>query len=322
MLPRPTALLATLLVPLAALACGSREPGPGAAPARSAAPPPRAAPGAPTGATTGACQERTLIVATFNIRFDNPEDGVHRWANRREVVGAEARALEADLLGMQEVLPHQLQELEAMLPGYAREGQGRDGGAAGEASPLFYRADRFDRLDGGTFWLSPTPDRPRGPDEEKPWGTWLNRIASWALLRHRPSGARVLAVNTHFDHASEIARQESARILVEFVGRHPADHVVLMGDLNARPGSEPHRLLAAALTDAATAGEVQHAPTRTTVTGWTELGTPGHHIDHIFLRGARPLSYQVLDRRVRYAGAERYPSDHLPVRARVCLEPR
>jgi hypothetical protein len=55
-------------------------------------------------ARQAACEESELIVASYNIRFDNPEDGVHQWAHRREVVGATSRELDADLLGMQEVL--------------------------------------------------------------------------------------------------------------------------------------------------------------------------------------------------------------------------
>ena len=270
-------------------------------------------------APAAAC-DRPLMVATYNIRFDNPDDGVHRWSNREAAVGEQARALEADLIGMQEVLPHQLDALERMLPGYRREGEALDGPRQGDASPLFYRAARFERLDGGTFWLSPTPERARGPDEQKPWGTWLNRIASWALLRDKTDGRRLLAISTHLDHASEMARREGAGLLVDFIAHHPADAVVLVGDLNARPGSEPHKRLAAALRDAAGAPEVVKAPTGTTVTRWTELGNPDHHIDHIFSKGARPLRYEVIDHRASYQGALRYPSDHLPVRARLCLE--
>ena len=261
-----------------------------------------------------------LTAATYNIRFDNPEDGVHRWANREAAVGAQIRALEADLIGLQEVLPHQLAALERALPGYRREGEGRDGAGQGEASPIFYRQARFERLDGGTVWLSPTPERPRGADEAKPWGTSLNRVASWALLRERQRGRRLLAIATHFDHLSEMARLNSAGLLVDFIPRHPADVVVLLGDLNARPGSDPHARLTTVLTDAARAPEVVTPPSRTTVTRWTELGPPDHHIDHIFTSGARPLRYEVLDHRADYQGASRYPSDHLPVRARLCLE--
>ena len=45
-----------------------------------------------------------------------------------------------------------------------------------------------------------------------------------------------------------------------------------------------------------------------------------HHIDHIFVSGARPLRYEMVDRRADYQGAPRYPSDHLPVRARLCVD--
>jgi endonuclease/exonuclease/phosphatase family metal-dependent hydrolase len=117
-----------------------------------------------------------------------------------------------------------------------------------------------------------------------------------------------------------MARQKGAALLVDFIARHPADTVVLTGDLNARPESQPHAILAARLTDTRSAPEVVENRERTTVTRWSELGTPGHHIDHIFVRGARPLRYEVVDRRAQVQGMQRYPSDHLPVRARVCLD--
>jgi endonuclease/exonuclease/phosphatase family metal-dependent hydrolase len=290
-------------------ACGPRA---GSAAGPSPAPAPRQ-PAPP------AC--RPLTVVTYNLRFDNPEDGVHRWELRRTQVGEQIRALAPDLLGTQEVLPHQLADLDAMLPTHAREGVGRDPGGAGEASPLFWRTDRFTREDGGTFWLSDTPERARGPEEPKPWGTWLNRVASWAILRDTATGARILAVNTHFDHASEEARSQSATILVDFVRAHPTDHTIVLGDLNTRPGSVPHRTLAAALADAADrAAEVVRAPGDTSVTRWTELGTPGHHIDHVFVSPRLTVErYEVVDRRFRYQGADRYPSDHLPVAVRLCV---
>jgi endonuclease/exonuclease/phosphatase family metal-dependent hydrolase len=95
-----------------------------------------------------------------------------------------------------------------------------------------------------------------------------------------------------------------------------------VGDINARTGSEPHRILAAALRDAATAPRVERPPSGTSVTVWRSLGAPHHHVDHVFVSGSlRPWSYQVIDRRFRYSGEDLYPSDHLPVRARLCVEP-
>lgn len=264
-----------------------------------------------------------LTAVTYNLRFDNPDDGPHRWSERAPQVAAQIHALAPDLLGTQEVLPNQLADLAARLPGYAHEATGRDGERGGEATPLFWRADRFTREDGGTFWLSDTPDRARTADEPKPYGTWLNRIATWALLRDQGSGARILVLNTHFDHAMEEARQASATQVAAFVAAHPADHTVVMGDLNARTGSVAHATLARALADAATrAAEVVRAPGETSVTTWTALGTPGHHIDHVFVSpGLAVERYEVVDRRFSYGGAERYPSDHLPVAVRLCVPP-
>lgn len=267
------------------------------------------------------CPGPALVVATYNVRFDTEADRERRWSARRDRVAEQIRALGADLVGLQEVLAGQLDDLAARLPGMEHEGLGRDDGArGGEFAPLFYRAARFTREDGGTFWLSPTPDRPRGRFEMKPWGTWQNRIATWLVLRDRATGRRVLAMNTHFDHFSPLARRESARMLVEFAARRPADDVVILGDINARPDSETYRILAGALRDAATAPVVERPASRTSVTVWRALGAPNHAIDHVFVSpGLRPRSYQVIDRRFRYSGEDLYPSDHLPVRALLCV---
>jgi endonuclease/exonuclease/phosphatase family metal-dependent hydrolase len=285
-----------------------------------------------TTATTGAdgprrpvsgCSAGELVVATYNLRRGKPTDGPNNWELRRQSVGELVRSFGADIIGFQEALAAQVDDLEATLPGYRREGVGRDDGArGGEFSPLFYRADRFEREGGGTFWLSPTPDRPRGPEEDKPWGTTLNRVASWVLLREARTGHRLLALSTHFDHASELARAESARLILRFVAEHEADHAVLLGDLNARPDSEPHRILAGGLADAAALAEsVIDNPLHTTSTDWSALKSPGLHIDHVFVsRPARVLLYEAIDRRYRYSGADYYPSDHLPVRVRLCVD--
>jgi endonuclease/exonuclease/phosphatase family metal-dependent hydrolase len=268
------------------------------------------------------CTGRDLVAATYNVRFDSRGDGPHRWRFRRFRVGEQIRALGADLIGLQEVKAGQLDDLERMLPGYEHVGVGRDDGArAGEFSPLFYWSARFAREDSGTFWLSPTPHRPRQGFEMKPWGTWHNRIATWALLREHSTGERFLVLNTHMDHWSELARVESARMIADFVGRSRARHVIVMGDINARAGSKPHRLLAASLRDTASAPSVELARSDTSVTSWTDLGAPNHHIDHIFVSPSlRPLSYKVIDRRFFYSGGTRYPSDHLPVRTRLCMD--
>jgi endonuclease/exonuclease/phosphatase family metal-dependent hydrolase len=269
------------------------------------------------------CSKANLVVATYNVRFDTSGDREHRWSRRRNQVGELLRSMRADLIGLQEVKANQLDDLEPMLPGYAHEGVGRDDGSRrGEFSPLFYATDRFVREDSGTFWLSPTPDRPRIGWEPRPWGTSHNRIATWALLREKATDESYLVVNTHFDHNSELARRHSARMVVRFLRQRTADHFILMGDMNARPESEPVRIMSTRLRNTITAPRVRRPAARTSITAWTSLKDPGHHIDHVFVSGdLHPLTYEVVDRRLVYSGAPRYPSDHLPVRVSLCVEP-
>ena len=93
-----------------------------------------------------------LTVLTMNVRYDNPEDGENNWRFRRERVGELICSQQVDLLGTQEVLSNQYDDLRAELPAYASVGVGREDGArAGEFNAIFYRTERFELLDSGTF---------------------------------------------------------------------------------------------------------------------------------------------------------------------------
>jgi len=72
-------------------------------------------------------QSDSINVATYNLRFDTPQDGVNAWPNRREAVKALIRYHEFDLFGTQELLAHQIADLEG-LSEYAHVGAGRDDG--------------------------------------------------------------------------------------------------------------------------------------------------------------------------------------------------
>lgn len=185
----------------------------------------------------------SLAVMSFNIRYGTANDGEHAWPHRRERVIACVRAADPDLLGTQETLAFQRDELAAGLPGYGCVAAGRDDGAeAGEMAALFYRKARFERLDAGHFWLSPTPE----VVGSKGWDAALPRIASWVRLRDRrqPGGPPILFLNTHFDHRGAEARRESARLIRRWLTDRAADcRVIVTGDFNAAEGSEPYAAL-------------------------------------------------------------------------------
>lgn len=183
-------------------------------------------------------RDTQLTWATLNVRYDNPGDKGNRWKFRRERVCQFILERQIDVVGMQEVLHNQFLDLKRGLPGYEGVGVGRDDGRkAGEYAPLFYRKDRLEVLDSGTFWLSEHPDRPGRPG----WDAACTRIATWAKFREKATGRIFMGVNTHFDHVGEEARRQSALLIIsriqEIVGDNPA---VVTGDFNVTDNSEAY----------------------------------------------------------------------------------
>ena len=281
--------------------------------------------GAPSSARSAANAGRTpagtsatpLRVMSFNIRYNNPADGVNAWPNRRDWVAKLIRFHEADVVGVQEALAPMLADLDARLPGFARVGVGRtDGRAKGEFSAILYRTDRLALLDSGTFWLSPTPE----VVGSKGWDAAIERVATWARFRDRLTGCSHLQLNTHFDHMGEQARQESARLIRRRLSSLAAGlPVVMTGDLNADPSSASYRILTA--EDMAGAGApladgfaVSRAGHYGPTSSWTAFRAiePGRRIDYVLV--SAPVS--VLTHGILPDSWDgRFPSDHLPVLA-------
>ncbi len=189
-----------------------------------------------------AAQEKTHVNwATFNIRYDNPEDSLNNWKYRKDSVADYVISNRIDIVGMQEVLYNQMQDLETLLPDYGHVGVCRDDGdKEGEASPIFYRKDRFEVLESNTFWLSQYPDSVGFIG----WDGACTRIATWAKLRDKSNDKIFMAVNTHFDHVGFEARKNAALLIIErikeIVGDKPA---VLTGDLNVGERSEAYETI-------------------------------------------------------------------------------
>ena len=173
---------------------------------------------------------------SFNIRYDNPEDSLNNWKYRKEVAAQIIKDQKIDILGTQEVLHNQLEDLLSQLPDYKALGVGRDDGKEdGEYSALFYNTVRFDAEKTGYFWLSETPDVAGSLG----WDGACNRVATWAVLKDKATGKQVFAINTHLDHVGKLARQEGVTLLIKRANEIGSGMpVVITGDFNARPESD------------------------------------------------------------------------------------
>jgi endonuclease/exonuclease/phosphatase family metal-dependent hydrolase len=227
--------------------------------------------------------------------------------------------LRPDIFGLQEVLPNQKSDLVAALPRYRIIGGGRDDGEEkGEASPLGFDPARFELLESGLFWLSPTPDVP-----SKGWDAAYNRIATWARLRARETRQVILAINTHWDHVGVVARRESAAQIARWIAANArrCERMLLFGDFNSGIDSEPMRMITQgppALRDARAVSKSAPFGPRGTFNDFKAAPAESRAIDHVLSgEGIDVDRYavisQVIDGRV--------PSDHYPVLADLTLAP-
>ena len=134
-----------------------------------------------------------LNVMSFNIRYDNPDDSLNNWQYRKDVAAKTIKNQNADIVGTQEVLVNQLNDLKSRLPEYNAIGVGReDGIEKGEYSAILYKKDRFKEIKSGYFWLSETPE----VAGSKGWDGACERIATWAILEDISSKKQLFFINT------------------------------------------------------------------------------------------------------------------------------
>jgi len=268
--------------------------------------------------TSAHAQKAALTVLSYNIRLATPGDAPNIWPNRKENVFSLVREASPDVFGLQEALKEQVYDFDKAFPSYSRVGVGRDDGKAeGEFSPVYYNSTKYKALSSGTFWLSQTPE----VAGSRGWDAACNRVVSWVQLMEGNSGKPFFVFCTHFDHMGEVARRNSAKLLIHAVDSLAGENAaIVIGDFNATPGSEPYQLITnktdnAHLTDALTLCKKVKGP-EYTYTGFKVGGIPGQRIDYIFLKNiSKVKKYAVNDTN----NGEYYPSDHLPVSAKLIL---
>lgn len=253
-----------------------------------------------------------LKVESFNLRYDNPQDGVNAWPQRQQTVLKHIQQTQPDVVGMQEVLAHQLDWLDENLSDYRFIGVGRDDGKrGGEFVPLLYNTRRLNKLDSGYFWLSDTPNVVGSIG----WLAQLPRVVTWAKFSQHDKTFFVF--NAHFSHVSDLARQKSAEFLMEYIPSIAGDEpVILMGDLNTLDAEPAYAKIvsndALQLNDT---GLVNEPSPAATFNGFGQY--EGKRIDYIFiskgLNSSRYTTHQI------HEGGH-YISDHYPISTEIMFK--
>ena len=253
-----------------------------------------------------------IRVVTFNIRVA-VDEGINSWDNRKELVASIIETYRADIVGLQEALKTQLEDLNKLLPDFAWVGVGRDDGAEeGEYAAIFYNKKRFEVLEDSTFWLSETPDKP-----SIGWDAALKRVVTWAKLRDKITGKIFYHFNTHFDYKGVMARLESANLLndrvAEVAGKTPA---IVTGDFNFKSDFGGYKILTGGrknyLFDTQKIAKVDSSGSNITYNRFGQFLEEGNKIDYIFIKNNIEVDKHKI---IMDTFDGRYSSDHMPVLA-------
>jgi len=260
-------------------------------------------------ATVSAEEEPKLRVMTFNVRFGTAQDGEDSWPKRKDMFMDVIRDFGPDVLGTQEGLRFQIDEMAEEFPDLVAIGGGRDEEGSNEYSSILVDRNRFDVTHAETFWLSDTPDEPASTS----WGNQLPRICVMVRLLDKKTGERFLVANTHWDHQSQEAREKGAALMVERIkeSRRGDEPVIVMGDFNAGEANPAYlTLLEMNLRDSF---RDVHPDAEEVGTFHAFRGrTTGQKIDGILVTD----NWETLEANIDHTNRDgRYPSDHFPVTA-------
>lgn len=290
-------------------------------------------------AGTGVAYGKTFCVraGSYNIRCETTNDtGDRAWNSRKSSLVSLVKKMNCDVIGFQEVKESQKTYLADKLTGYTFYA-GKESGSS-EFVPVAYKTARFDRLDGGTFWLSDTPNKQSKFDDSQ-----YHRICTWVLLRDKSTPGKLLFASTHLDLVKAV-RLKQMQVILNFAAKYLTDriNVVVVGDMNEYENNAAMTKAAKVFVDSAVAAKSVSGPWRT-FNDWTyfapgaeptaehaltlpvsnrnpvKSGDNDHkRIDFIFASELTAVdSYAV--RNDTQSNKQVYPSDHYPIYSDLVL---
>jgi endonuclease/exonuclease/phosphatase family metal-dependent hydrolase len=284
--------------------------------------------------------------ANYNIRYTNDaadtEANGRAWPARSQYVFQLIRDYQFDVMGLEEVSGRsggtgvvinpatglsQREEVVKELSEYSFLLFERDGGTKDYSyNALAYRTAKYNLLDNGGFWLSPTPDV-----ASIGWNTsnTIKRTCLWAKLQSKATGDIFFYFVTHCNYGGTIDGENSAHLITskidEIAGNYP---VILCGDFNMSRVNHPNAYRGYAsqldntrfIADEFLCVPVANGQTSLTTTEWTPLtkencsSVSGNEFDYVFSRHMKVSRHNTITENY---GRSTNPSDHFAVMA-IC----
>ena len=260
-----------------------------------------------------------LTVVAFNLRFASDEPP-NSWPERRPVMAELLQNTQPDIIGTQEGLFEQLNDIsEDLGPDYDSIGLGRDGGSHGEFMQIYFNTDRLQLLSYDHYWLSDTPD----VIGSQTWEGCCPRMVTQATFLDLDTDEQFHLINTHFEAFDAETRALSADLMLERSQDMLDDDlpILVTGDFN-EPADAGETVYDALVTDGPFVDTWETAeergPAYGTSHGYEELVPDGDQIDWVL---SSPQVRTIESHIDTFEVDGQFPSDHLPVYATVELNP-
>jgi endonuclease/exonuclease/phosphatase family metal-dependent hydrolase len=256
-----------------------------------------------------------LNVMSFNVRFYTPNDGINHWPYRKDRVIQVLKNYEPDIMGLQEPVIWQIEDILEKMPDYSWLGYGpEDGNTRGEYEPVLYNAKKLQLLSAGQFWLSENHE-----DVSIGWDAANKKVCVWGKFITLKEGNVFYFFNVHYDHKGVTARKESSKLVLQKINELVGDQqipVILAGDFNSNPNTEPIKTIKTSMKDSY---EVTLSPpdgSYGTFNDFNENHPLTSRIDYVFVNNLVTVnSYRTINDRVDNL----FPSDHFPLWVNVSL---
>ncbi|MBR0415468.1 MAG: endonuclease/exonuclease/phosphatase family protein [Clostridia bacterium] len=260
--------------------------------------------------TAPATTDTGITIVSANVRTYSPSDYLKKsWFYRADLLLKTVMEPQPDIIGFQEVTKMHYKYLTTVLPDYDNIITYRDKSLMPEGCPIFFRTDRFNLIDKGSFWLSETPEV-----MSKDWGSMCYRICSYAILENKADSERFVVFNTHLDHVSDEARIKGIAVVLEKIKQFGSLPGIIMGDFNAVEDSDTYRAATKDFLDAKY--QTENTQSGATYQGFgTDLDSVNIDYFMISKTGIKVNSYQILSN--TYDGV--YPSDHFPICVKLSI---
>lgn len=225
-------------------------------------------------------------------------------------------SLDADSIGVQEARPGWVKQFDRQLTGYDHIGVSADGERPSEhtfGTYIYYKKDKYNVVDSGTFWLSKTPDVP------SKYGDTVdcNRTCCWVILEDKQTGFRYVHMNSHLDWMDPDANAYQVEMIRRQIRvfEEMGLPVFATGDYNADEGTRSYQLM---LQEASIGDAKYQTEDRNNIGTYPSYGeydvTKEKPIDFCFVTKnlMQVNKYRVVDEKYE----DKYVSDHFG----LCIE--